>query len=238
MHSFRNIYIYFALVVPVAVLAFWKKYFGVLADPPETVTPLLHGHAFVMSLWLVMLIAQAWFFRTKRFRLHRLVGRSSFLLAPLIVLLTLLLIHEVLNRFAEGVPQDRARINVFGFGMVVAYATTWSLAMAYRRRMELHVRFIISTAFAMSTAIVFRIFLYWVPGFGSNGAALAGAWVIISLLLFILIAADWRNGIKRSPYWVVTICIVVMNVGYWTFTKTDGWLAFCRWYGALPLRGS
>jgi hypothetical protein len=235
---FRQVYIYFALLVPVAILAFWKKYFAVLADPPDTVTPLLHVHALAMFLWVFMLVAQAWFIRTFRFRLHRLMGRSSYVIAPLIVLLTLLLIHEVLNRFPDGVPHERARNNVFGFGMVLAYATTWCLAIAYRRHMGLHVRFIISTVFAMATAIVFRVFLHWVPGFRSNDAATAGAWATISLLLFILIAADWRNGIRRSPYWVVTIFVTAMNVGYWTFTKTDGWLAFCQWYGALPLRGS
>lgn len=235
--SFRNLNIYFALVIPLAVLAFWKKYFGVLANPPDTVTPLLHVHTVVMSLWLLMLVVQAWFIQTNRFRPHQLLGRSSFVVVPLIVLLTLLLIHEVLNRFPDGVPHERARLNVHGFGITLSFAATWSLAIVYRRNLELHVRFIISTVFAMAPVIVFRIFLHWVPGFTSTGSALAGSWITLNLMLFVLIAVDWRNGIRRSPYWVVTVLIAVMNVGYWTFTKTEGWLAFCRWYGDLPLRG-
>jgi hypothetical protein len=61
---------------------------------------------------------------------------------------------------------------------------------------------------------------------------------VLTSLLLVLIAADWRMGLKRSPYWVVTIVLSVMHLGYWTFAKTDGWLSFCQWYAALPLRGN
>jgi hypothetical protein len=33
----------------------------------------------------------------------------------------------------------------------------------------------------------------------------------------------------------VTVVIAVMHVGYFTFTRTDGWFAFVQWYAALPL---
>ena len=94
MNPFRNVYIYFALVVPVAIFAFWKTYFGILGNLPETITPLVHVHALLTFLWLLMLIAQAWFIRTKRFRTHRWVGRSSYVIAPLIILLGLAVLHK------------------------------------------------------------------------------------------------------------------------------------------------
>ena len=75
MNSFRNVYIYLALLIPVAVFGFWKTYFKILDNLPENVTPLVHVHALLMFLWLLMLIAQAWFIRTNRFRIHRWVGR-------------------------------------------------------------------------------------------------------------------------------------------------------------------
>ena len=98
MKSFRNLYIYFALVLPVAIFAFWKTYFGILNDLPKHITPLLHVHVLLMILWLLMLIAQAWFIRTNRFRPHKWVGRSSYAIAPLIILLFLAVFHEIFNR--------------------------------------------------------------------------------------------------------------------------------------------
>jgi len=85
---------------------------------------------------------------------------------------------------------------------------------------------------------VFRIFFLWIPGFDTPDRAIVGNCVVISLLLLILIAADWRIGLKRSPYWVVTIVLSVIHLGYWTFAKTEGWYSFCQWYADLPLPGS
>ena len=61
---------------------------------------------------------------------------------------------------------------------------------------------------------------------------------MLTFLLLVLIAADWRMGVKRSAFWVVTIVLSVMHLGYWTFAKTDGWLAFCQWFADLRSLGS
>ena len=45
---------------------------------------------------------------------------------------------------------------------------------------------------------------------------------------------DWRMGMKWSPFWVVTILIGIMHIGYWTYGRTSGWLAFCQWFADLP----
>ncbi|MCH7838752.1 MAG: hypothetical protein IID38_00740 [Planctomycetes bacterium] len=92
----------------------------------------------------------------------------------------------------------------------------------------------ISTAFAIGTAILFRILAAWVPGLDTLDRVAAANWALLTLLLLVLIAADWRMGVKRSAFWVVTILISVMHIGYWTFGKTDGWHTFCQWYADLP----
>ncbi len=78
----KNLHIAFALLIPVTVFGFWKTYFRIPDDLPDTFTAVTHGHAALMFLWLLMLVAQAWFIRTRRFRPHRWVGRSSYVIAP------------------------------------------------------------------------------------------------------------------------------------------------------------
>ena len=238
MKAFRNLSIYFALVLPVAIFAFWQTYFGILGNLPDTATPLLHVHAGLMFLWLIMLVSQAWFIRTKRFRPHRWVGRSSYLIAPLIIVSSLVTLHGFFNHTPRDETLGQAfRLNELGFGMVLAFGITWGLAMVYRRQMELHVRYIISTAFAIATAIIWRIFYFWVPGCNTDSAAVIGNGCVLGVLLLLLVIVDWRKGVKRSPYWVVAIVQGIAHLGYWTFAKTEGWFAFCQWYADLPLRG-
>ena len=148
----------------------------------------------------------------------------------------LVAIHEGSNGVEGGISTDDVRIDTFSFGQVLAFAATWGLAILYRKRTARHVRFIISTAFAIGTAILFRILFAWVFNLNIDALDTVAAvnWMLLTLPLLALIAMDWRKGIKRSPFWVVTILISVMHLGYWTFAKTDGWLAFCQWFADLP----
>ena len=229
MKPFRNVYIYFALLIPASVLAFAKSFFAGVTFSGKSLTVLLHVHTALMVLWLLMLIAQGWFIRTKRFQLHRWVGRSSYVIAPVVILFGLATVHEKFNRTAEALTFQDARIETFGFGQILAFAVTWGLAILYRKRTPLHVRFMISTAFAVATAILFRILFAWVFNLNIDAldAVAALNWTLLTLLLLALIAMDWRIGMKRSPFWVVTILISLMHLGFWTFAKTDGWLTFC-----------
>ncbi len=153
MNPFRNVYVYFALLIPTTILGFWETYFAILDNLPDKVTPLIHVHASLMFLWLFMLIAQGWFIRTKHFRPHKWVGRSSYVIAPVIILLGLATLHEALNRTPGGVPIEGpvgSRLSVFGFGQMLTFGITWALAIMYRKKTPLHVRFIISTTFAIA----------------------------------------------------------------------------------------
>jgi hypothetical protein len=233
---YRNVWLYLALLIPATLLAFWKTYSSGVTFSGRSATPVVHVHAALTALWVLMLIGQAWLVRTKRFRLHRWVGRSSFLIAPIIIWSAGVAVHENIRRDAEGIVQD-ASLQVFGLGMILAFAVTWGLAILYRKRTALHVRFMVSTAFAMGSAIGFRLarnWLGWVPGLDSTGGLAIGNLVLLTLPLLVLIAVDWRMGIKRSPYWVVTILLALMHLGFPTIATTDAWLALCQWYADLP----
>jgi hypothetical protein len=233
---YRNVCLYLALLIPVALLAFWKTYSSGVTFSGRSATPVVHLHAALMTLWVLMLIGQAWLIRTKRFRVHRWVGRSSFLIAPIIIWSAAVAVRGTIGRDAEGIVQD-ASLQIFGLGQVLVFAVTWGLAILYRKRTSLHVRFMVSTAFAMGSAIGFRLarnWLGWVPGLDSIGGLAIGNLVLLTLPLLVLIAVDWRMGMKRSPYWVVTILIALMHLGFPTIARTDAWLAFCQWYADLP----
>lgn len=59
-----------------------------------------------MALWLLMLISQAFLIRTDRRTLHRLAGRASYVLVPLIVLSTLSLAHLRVRESGNELPAE------------------------------------------------------------------------------------------------------------------------------------
>ena len=234
MKSFRRAHLYLALMIPAILIGFWPTYFGILADLPPTITPVLHTHAFLMFLWVAMLVAQPWLVHARKARIHRLVGRASYLLAPLVIWVGLIATHEILLRPPDQTTQVDAANLILGVGQVVAFGAVWSLAIVYRRTRERHARFMVSTAFAVSTAVVFRVFFSWVPGFGTQPAAVHGNFITLSLILLVLIGHDWRLGIRRSPYLVVFSLLGLMYGGYFHFVETGPWLSFTQWFHDLP----
>ena len=130
---------------------------------------------------------------------------------------------------ADRVTAELARDAIFQHMMLVSLAITWGLAIAYRRQPALHMRFMISTAFAIGTAIFFRIFFFWVPSFGTFDVAAHGNFAVLSVMLVALIANDWRLGVRRSPFWVVTVLIGVLYFCYRVVAPMEAWIGYCDW---------
>ncbi len=241
---YRYLWIALALLVPAVLLGFAKSYRSSLTFSGQPMTAIIHVHSALMMLWILMLIGQAWFIRTKRYKAHRWVGRSSFLIAPLTLLMSVVVIHGTLNQKMPNITTLDARFEIYDLMQLIGFGLAWALALVYRARIPLHVRFMVSTALAFGNAILFRILInwfQWVPGMNvagnpaniNNVAAVNGAVLVLTLLG--LIAADWRLGIRRSPFWLVTVTTVIIHTGFFTFTKTEWWMALVLWFADLSL---
>lgn len=226
------LFIYVVLLVPATLLAFAESYSAGVTFSGLSLTFLIQVHALLMALWLLMLIMQVWFIRTRRLRLHRWLGRSSYIIAPAIISVGLIATNEMLNR-KSALTIDDFRLEAFTWGQLLGFGLAWGLAILYRRNTAVHLRFMISTTFAIGSAIVFRIILSWfgwVPGLESLDAIAAANWTVLTIPLLILIALDWRAGLKNSPYYIVASVITIMHIGFFTFTKSEGWAAYVRWF--------
>jgi len=214
----------FALLVVSTAIGFAPSYAKALTFSGKTFTFLVHSHAGLMAVWLGMLVVQPWLIRTRRSKVHRNVGRASFVVAPLVIASSLAVAHEQLGR-ESAITVDQARIAVFNWGMLIAFGGAWALALVHRRDVGRHSRFMVSTAFAIATAPVARVFINWIPGFSGTDVALAATAGTLLIPLAALIAVDWRAGVRGSPYWFVATIVTLMYVGYWTWGASDAWLA-------------
>lgn len=50
----------------------------------------------------------------------------------------------------------------------------------------------------------------------------------MGLLLAVLLANDWRLGLRRSPYWVITTLLFVQFLAYRLVSDQPWWLDYCN----------
>lgn len=233
---FAAVVLFFLILLPVTAIAFWQSYSAGLTFSGLTITTTVHIHAASMVLWLMMLTMQAWLASTGRMRWHRLIGKASYLVAPAIVLLFFLTTFELQGRVALPIEAPVARIEPFNWGAMIGFAACWGLAIVNRKRTPFHMRYMVSTAFVVSNAIVTRVLLSWfawVPGFDSLDVVIAVTAVIVAGPLILMLRADLKSGLSPSPYWVPLGFLAFMYVGYFGFGGSDVWLGFVNWFAAF-----
>jgi hypothetical protein len=91
---YRHSVLFFAFVAVAALLGFWPGYLSRIRGHDF----LVHVHGVLLSLWLLMLISQAYLIRTNRRELHRLIGKLSYVVAPLVLISIATIRHSAMNR--------------------------------------------------------------------------------------------------------------------------------------------
>ena len=74
------------LLIPLTFAGFYKTYIGQFPNFDDNIDSLVHFHAFIASIWIVMLIAQPLLVLNKKLKAHRTIGKISYLVFPLLIL--------------------------------------------------------------------------------------------------------------------------------------------------------
>src|SRR5262252_2720819 len=154
---YRNSARFFALFLLGLVVAFWPSYFARLFEQPSL---FFHLHGVALTLWALMLVAQAQLIRTGRRSLHRQIGKASYVLAPAVVAITVSFVHY---RVAGSLPSFE-RLPPFvpyflalTLNSLIVFAVFYALAIYHRRDAGRHARWMISTVFPLFTPITDRL---------------------------------------------------------------------------------
>ena len=213
----------FPLMLLGVVVGFWPSYF--MALPSTRLS--FHVHGSFMLLYMVALIVQATLFRTRQMVWHRRVGKASYVLVPLMVILGFVVILDVLVRDGIG-PEARQRLTVPLFA-ILQFALTYGLAIYYRRKTQLHARYMISSGLFLLYAGTLRIFINWIPWVGNPPNA---NFILLEILTIALILNDRRLGTIRAPFVVTLALFLSYHALYWTASDWGWWQSV-----AVLLRG-
>src|SRR5687768_8868619 len=79
---YYNLGYWVILLFVLTLIAFYSSYLSIIFRPT---VPVIHIHFVLMTLWMMMLIAQPFLIKFKKLSVHRLLGKISYVLVPLVL---------------------------------------------------------------------------------------------------------------------------------------------------------
>lgn len=223
---------FFAGLLGLTLLAFWRSYLSRLPGDFDGYT---HLHAAVMLCWFGLWIAQPFLIRRERRALHRVLGRISLALAPVVVLVIVLLTHRRLR----AVPQERiaqeAQSYFLPLAMIVLFVVAYALAVLHRRTVGLHARYMICTSLAILDPVIARVVYFYVTPLPRPEHHQVVSLAVSVALLVALLLLDGAQRAGRTVYATMLAVTVAVYALFFTAATTPAWLGAVRWFRDLPL---
>jgi hypothetical protein len=223
---------YFAVLFLVALIAFWPTYLSSQAFSASSVY--IHLHATTAALWMLMLVAQPLTVRARRLAWHRLLGRVSYLLAPLVLISIVLLAHSKIRGLTGEAYAIQTYVLYLQASLALLFGLSYALAIYTRRTVALHARFMVCTALTLIDPVVIRL-MFWIDPTPSWNYQ----WLTFGLTDLVLVALIWlerhsRVGRKVFPA-MLAVFVLAQIPALFELTNAQVWQAFARWFAALPL---
>jgi hypothetical protein len=220
----RRLYIWFAVFMPIIVLAgFARTYYlkGFFGNPPLPGL-LVHLHGLVMTSWVVLFVTQVSLVATGRTRTHQRLGVLGAILAALIVVVGVLTGIAGAARGASPGP-PALQFLVIPLGDMLVFAILVGTALYFRRgRLDVHKRLMLLAAVNLLAPAIARIPLHFIE----TGGALA-FFGLTDLILLACVGFDTIRNRRLHPAFLWgTLFIIAFQPLRLMLAGTDIWLRF------------
>ncbi len=229
---------WFLLFFAFALLAFWSSYYTILGKPMSFY---VHFHGLLMTVWCLMLIGQAFLIRRRKYEIHSWVGKASYLIFPLLILSTILLIHATVKKDAQvsfGTYYSMALM----VNATVVLVLIYSLGIYFRKDRLTHARYMVCTIFPMFTPITDRIIYKYINGLVEFAPKINGfpvvpffGFLLADLIVIGLAVWDWKAHRRKDVFLIVLGLLLVYHISLFTFYQIPAWRLFSAWFYDLAL---
>lgn len=223
---------YFIGLVVMVILGFWPSYFSKFFNGTANFNFYFHFHALMMSLWILALIIQPILIRKKKLSIHRLIGKLSYVLMPLLFTSIILLKHY---RIGGQVTEGLGASLWLQLKDLVIIGIMYGIAIKYRHNIQIHARAMIATGIvfiepALARFVIGSVFPeeYMLPAFLTT----------IGLIYALLIALMIMERKQKSGRWIfplVLILYIIFHNLYLFKISAPAWDAFAKWFAELPI---
>jgi hypothetical protein len=239
--SIISIVIGIILLIVLANIGFYKTYISHFPGFEDYVRPdgrqlhftwVMHFHGMMMIGWLLMLMVQPILILKGKVKLHRLVGKLSYVLAPLVLFTMYLVTRAALDRVVA--PEEQAAVVARRMALdvpaILFFAILYILAIVYKHRTVLHSRFMVSTAFMFISPPLARVLRAYFD-YDREGSIDLSRTIIVFIALAVTVGDSLR--LKRISPFALILGFVLLNKIIWNIKDTAFWQAIGGAIGKL-----
>jgi len=231
---YPNLGYWFILCIALVFGGFYHTYFSVFFSIKES---LIHIHFTLMALWVAMIITRPFLIKYKKPALHRLVGKISYVLVPLTLISSLLMIRfgyyayteNLSHQLVDGVPQYSratvlqlaAKTYALPFIYIVWMGLFYGLAIINRKQSPVHARYMLAMALTILGPTVDRIifFVFKIETFPLGIPVETFSFLLADIILAFLLLKDYRQ--KRSTK-TLRVCLLIYVIGHMLYFIVPG----------------
>jgi hypothetical protein len=224
--KYRNLAILFGLILVIIFIGFYKTYFGLILEF-KTVSSAAHFHAITLMIWSVLIIAQPLLIRYKKIAIHKLIGKISYILVPLIVYSTIALTRSRFFEKQGHVPDEENLADLFlPFTHIFLFAVFYLLAIINKKPSYVHMRYMIMASFVVLAPAIVRIDFSFT---GLKLNSLIVSYIFTDLCIAILIVYDMINKKIYKPYFIALVLFMIVHFTSFYVPDSNGWQKFSAW---------
>jgi hypothetical protein len=219
---------YFIGLFALVLLGFWPSYFAKFFNGTANFNFYFHFHATMVTLWIALLITQPLLIRKKKLALHRLIGKLSYVVFPLMFISVILLAHS-----RHNIDQPDLDIRLFvPFKDLIILGTVYFIAIRYRHNINLHARGMVATGIVFIEPALARFVMRSIAPFPN------GYFITIAIIYLILVSLMIAERHQKKGRWIFPLVLILYLLVHSVviFNIHIGiWEAFCKWFIVLPL---
>jgi hypothetical protein len=221
---FMRVFFFFFLVWLVLTWGFYRTY--LIFFPSFTgFKPVQHIHGAVMMTWMGLLLVQPLLIRVGKVSVHRLLGKLSYIIAPLVVV-SMFLITKF--GYYKPVPPMSHLEKIGKLSLqsldIVQFVVFYALAIANRRNAYNHMRYMIGTGIIMIGPGLGRVLgaFFHVPfDVSTTVVLLAEAGIAAAFFLSDIVG---KRSYKANA---LVLALLLVHCTFWVFRLNQPW----QWIG-------
>jgi hypothetical protein len=216
------------LLIVLVLTGFWNSYFSKLPINNISISFYFHVHAIIVSMWIVLLILQPLFIVRKNLKMHRLIGKISYAVFPLMVLSIIWVSHFSFTTAINPTP-----IQLFiPFKDVLLLCVMFSIGVCFKSKPMVHAKAMIATGIiCMEPALIRTVMLFMEPTLMAYPITIT----IIYMTILVFILYEWKHSSGRWIMLGLLFALILSHSFILSGCEISYWNHFTIWFSNLPL---